>query len=98
MMNVEQTIDTIQDLIATHSQEASAHLQRIGAIALEGKNIGEHSRYYYESKARIFVLKDLLEKISKTSEDTGKSKYNLLCNDVIRDAQGNEIGRARSIE
>lgn len=88
MNNAEQIVETIQDMITIHSQEANAHLMRIGAIALESENIGEHARYYYESRARVFILNDLLEKIAKTpDEDTRKAKHNPFCNEDIRAAQ-----------
>ena len=99
-MTKGQILVEIHEMRGEYAHKMNEELKRIGKMALEGAQINlhpMHTKAYYDSQAKVMVLDELLEKIANTSEDTSKSKHNPFCNEVIRDAEGNEIARAKGV-
>lgn len=97
-MNKGEILVTIHNMRGEYAHKASEDLKRIGKAALGGAVVSLNpscSRSYYEAQAKVSVLDELLEKIANSPDDTGEVKHNPFCNVVIRDAQGNEIARAK---
>jgi len=61
-----------------YAYEQNETLKRIGKSALEGMPIlnTDLAIAYYEAKAKVSVLDELLEKIANTPEDIGEVKHN----------------------
>lgn len=99
-MNKGEILVAIHNMRGEYAHKSGEELKRIGKLALGGAVVSLNpscSKSYYEAQAKVSVLDELLEKIGNTPEDAGTSKHNPFCNDVIRDAQGNEIARARGM-
>jgi hypothetical protein len=99
-MTKAQILIEIHEMRGEYAHKMSEDLKRIGKAALGGViflGIADSplTRSYREAQAKVSVLDELLEKIANTPEDTGNPKSNPFCNDIIRDADGNEIARAR---
>ena len=97
-MNKGEILVAIHNMRGEYAHEHNEALKRIGKAALEGAQDLKHNESlalaYYEAKAKVSVLDELLEKIANTPEDTGEVKHN----HSIYGAQGNEIARAKQDE
>jgi CRISPR/Cas system CSM-associated protein Csm2 small subunit len=99
-MNKGEILVAIHNMRGEYAHKMNETLMKVGKNTIEGSLLAplfapNLERDYRDAKAKVSVLDELLEKIDNTPEDTGDTKHNPFCNDVIRDAQGNEIARAK---
>jgi hypothetical protein len=101
-MNKGEILVAIHDMRGEYAHEMNESLMKVGKNVIEGSLLAplatpNLTKSYYQAQAKVSVLDELLEKIANTPDNTGEVKHNPFCNEVIRDAQGNEIARARGI-
>lgn len=99
-MNKGEILVAIHNMRGEYAHKMNEALMKVGKNAIEGSPLAflatpNLERSYHSAKAKVAVLDELLEKIDNTPDDTGELKHNPFCNEVIRDAQGNEIARAK---
>lgn len=97
-MNRSEILATAHEMRGEYARKQKDALMRVGRAVIEEESSKSYIQAYHEAQAKVLVLDELLEKITKTPEDADNPKSNPLCNDVIRDAEGNEIAIAKGVQ